>query len=197
VEIEAAVMRGGDGSDDREPEPVSVLRSGALLAEASQRLGELRDGVPVEHWAAAVDDHSCPLSIQGCEGELDRAVRLVVAHGVVDHVLDHPPEQRGAAGNLHSGEMRLDGEPLSGDLVGAGGERGADNRLECDLTVLVELAVLGVGEGEEAFQQPIGVVEIHAQLGVQLPGLRGDAAGLGDRHVEGGAHHRQRGAQLM
>jgi hypothetical protein len=52
-------------------------------------------------------------------------------------------------------------------------------------------------EREEALQQPVRVVEIHAQLGVQLTGLLGDAAGLGDRDVEGGAHRRQRSAQLM
>ena len=60
-----------------------------------------------------------------------------------------------------------------------------------------ELAVLGAGEGQEALQQPLGVVEIHAQLGVQLTGICGDASGLGDRDVESGAHHRQRGAQLV
>ena len=54
------VVRGGDGGDDRQPEPVSVLRSGAVLAEAFERLGELRDGVLVEHRAAAVDNHVAP-----------------------------------------------------------------------------------------------------------------------------------------
>ena len=72
-----------------------------------------------------------------------------------------------------------------------------DERLECDRVALVELAVLGAGEREEALQQPVGVVEIHAQLGVQLTGLGRHAAGLRDRDVEGGAHHRQRGAQLV
>ena len=34
------------------------------------------------------------------------------------------------------------------------------------MSLLAELAVLGASEGEEALQQPVGVVEIHAQLGV-------------------------------
>ena len=197
VEHEAAAVRGGDGGDDREPEPVAVVRSGPVLAEACERLGELRNGGLVEHRAAGVDGQSRLLSVQGCECELDRAARLVVVHGVLDHVLNHASEQRGAAHDLDSGEMRLDGQPLGGDLVGASGERDRDQRLERDLVVLVELAVLGAGEREEALQQPVGVVEIHAQLRVQLTSLSRHAAGLRDRDVEGGAHHRQRGAQIM
>ncbi len=143
-----------------------------------ERLGELRDCVLVEHWAAAVDDHPGLLSPHRCECDFDRAARLVVAHGVLDHVLDHPPEQRAAARDLDLRKMSLDAEPLGGDLLGSDDERGADDRLECDLTGLVELAVLGAGEGEEALQQPVGVVEIHAQLGVELPGLRWTPPGL-------------------
>jgi hypothetical protein len=43
VERELAVVRGGDGGDDGESEPVAVLRAGSVLAEASERLRELRD----------------------------------------------------------------------------------------------------------------------------------------------------------
>ena len=31
LELEAAAVRGGDGGDDREPEPVAVLRAGPVL----------------------------------------------------------------------------------------------------------------------------------------------------------------------
>ena len=56
-------MCGGDGGDDGESEPVAVVRAGPVLAEASERLGELRDGGLVEHRAAAVDDQLCLLSV--------------------------------------------------------------------------------------------------------------------------------------
>ena len=89
-----------------------------------------------------------------------------MAHGILDDVLNHAPEQRGTARHLNSDEMRLDGQPLGRDLVGAGLERGRDERLDCDLVALIELSVLGAGEREEAIQQPVGVVEVYAQLGV-------------------------------
>ncbi len=176
---------------------MAVLRAGPVLAEAGKRLGELRDGGLVEHGAAAIDDQLCLLSVENGECDFDRAARLVVAHGVLDHVLNHAPQQRGAARYLDSDEVRLDGQPLGGDLVGAGGERGRDKRFERDPVVLVELAVLGAGKREEALEHPVGVVEIHAQLSVQLTGLSRHPAGLRDRDVQCGTHHRQWRAQIM
>ena len=126
-------MGRGDGGDDREAEPVAILRSGPVLAEALEGLGEQRDGGLVQQRAAAVDDHSRLLSVASGECERERATRLVVSHGVLNHVLEHEPEQGGAAGDLDSGETRLDGQPLVRDLVGAGGQRGDDDRLECDV----------------------------------------------------------------
>ena len=123
VQGEAAVVGGGDRGDDREAESVAVLRSGPVLAEAFERLGELRDGRLLEQRAAAVDDEPRPLAVKRRERELDRAARAVVAHGVLDHVLDHALEQRGAAGDLERGEVGLDRELLGGDLLGAGAER--------------------------------------------------------------------------
>ena len=107
VEIEAAVVRGGDGGDDREPEPVAVLRSGPVLAEAFERLGELRDGGLVEHRAGAVDDHSRPRSV-----EVVRALSSIeppgwlwrTAFSITFSIIRR--EQRGAAGDLDRGEMR-------------------------------------------------------------------------------------------
>ena len=58
MEIKPAGVRSGDGGDDREPEPVPVLRAGPFLAEPSERLRELHDGGLVEHRAAGVDDQS-------------------------------------------------------------------------------------------------------------------------------------------
>ena len=58
AEIEATVVRRDDGGHDREPEPVTVLRAGAVLAEAFERLRELRNGALVEHRAAAVDNQA-------------------------------------------------------------------------------------------------------------------------------------------
>ena len=151
----------------------------------------------VEQGAAARHDHSCLPTVSCFELDLDQAARLGVAHSVLNHVLDHPPQERGAARDLDIVEICLDRQLLGGDLVGAVAERGVDERLERDLVALVELAVLSTGQGEEALQQLVGVVEVHPQLGVQLVGLGRHAAGLGDRHVEGGAHHRQGRAQLM
>ena len=132
-----------------------------------------------------------------CERNLDRAAGLGVTHSVLDHVLDHPPQQRRAAGDPDSVEICLDRQCSGSDLVGSVAERGVDEWLERDLAALVELAVLSAGQAEEGLQQPVGVVEIDAQLGVQLAGLRWHAARLGDRHIEGGTHYRQGRAQLV
>ena len=67
MKLETAVVRGGDGGDDREPEPVSVLRAGPVLAEASERLRELRDSGVVKNRATAVDDELRPIFIYGDE----------------------------------------------------------------------------------------------------------------------------------
>ena len=46
VQLERAVVRRGDRGDDRESEPVPVLRAGAIGAEATEWFGKLRDCVP-------------------------------------------------------------------------------------------------------------------------------------------------------
>jgi hypothetical protein len=46
--------------------------------------------------------------VEWCERDLYRAARLGVAHGVLDHVLDHPPQQRGTARDVDRVEICLD-----------------------------------------------------------------------------------------
>lgn len=55
----------------------------------------------------------------------------------------------------------------------------------------------GLREREKALEQLIGTVEVFAQAGIQRPRLRRHAAGLGDCHIQCGAHHGQRGAELV
>jgi hypothetical protein len=54
-----------------------------------------------------------------------------------------------------------------------------------------------VGEREEALEQPVGLLEPLAQLGVERVELRREGAGLAGGDVERGAHHRQWRAQLV
>jgi hypothetical protein len=48
-------VRLGNRGDDREPEPVTVLRAGALWTKAPEGLGELRHGRVVKNDAGAVN----------------------------------------------------------------------------------------------------------------------------------------------
>jgi hypothetical protein len=53
------------------------------------------------------------------------------------------------------------------------------------------------GEGEEALKQQVGLVEAAANLGGENVHLGRRRRGLAGRHVKGGAHHGERGAQLV
>ena len=63
VKREVAAVRGGDRSDDREPEPVAVLRARAVGSEPPERLGELRDRALVENRTAALDHQTGRLTV--------------------------------------------------------------------------------------------------------------------------------------
>jgi hypothetical protein len=58
-------------------------------------------------------------------------------------------------------------------------------------------AVLGAGQQQQVLHQPVGLVEPFAELAPQHGQLRGDRPGFGGGHIQRGAHHRQRGAQLV
>ena len=196
VELELSAVRVGDRCDDRQAQPVTVLGAGALGAEAPERLGELRDALLVEHRAAALDDQP-RRSASGLAGDVDEAVRLVVAHAVLDHVLDHPRQQRLAARDTDPGEGCAHLELLLGDLGMTRRERVGDDLVERDDRAVGDRAVLRAREHEEALKQRLGAVEVLAQACVESLGLRRHAVGLGDRDVQPRAHHRQRGAQLV
>jgi hypothetical protein len=186
----------GHRGDDREAEPRSRLGAYAVRSNALERLGEPRHAALVEDWARALDDRACRVTVDAA-GEVDEARRLVVQDGVLDDVLDHARQQRFAAGHRDRFERGVNIDPLLGDPITTGGERFGDELIESHWAGVSEGAILRVGQGQEALQQTVGTIKVGAQVRVQRHGLRGNAIGLGHRHVERGTHHRQRGTQLV
>lgn len=85
----------------------------ALGAESVERLGQLRDGLMVQHRAAALHHQPCHVPI-GFAHHAYAAAGLVVSHGVVDQVLGHPRQQRLRARHVN-GRQRVQLHP--GDEV--------------------------------------------------------------------------------
>jgi hypothetical protein len=86
---------------------------------------------------------------------------LVVAEGVVDHVLDHAGAQRLAARDQRVRTLLLlDVESHRRDRVGAALDRSAGEVGERDRRLVGQRPVLGVGEGEEVLQQPVDAVKL-------------------------------------
>ena len=165
--------------------------------EAFERLGELRYGGRIEQWSAAVDGQLRLLFVRAGEGDLDRAVGLVVAHCILDHVLDHPREQRGAAGHLDRSRCVSTASRLVAICSALAQSASVISGSSATWLVLGDAPVLCAGQREEALQQLVRMIEIDAQLGVQLSHQSRHTAGLGDRDIQRGAHHRQRGSQLV
>ncbi len=68
---------------------------------------------------------------------------------------------------------------------------------ERDRRLVGERPLLALGEGEEALQQPVDVVELAAEPVGERADVRGQRAGFGHRHVERGPHSGERRAQLV
>jgi hypothetical protein len=95
---------------------------------------------------------------------------------------------------MHVVEVLRDCDPLFGDRSSPRLDCLGEERRERDRRLLGEGAVLGAGEREEALEQPVGLVEALAQLGVEHLKLWRERPGLGSRDIERGTHHRQRRA---
>src|SRR6266581_2007335 len=62
---------------------------------------------------------------------------------------------------------------------------------------LAAMALRRAGEGEETLDEPIGLVEPLAEFACQDGHLWRHGTRLADRYVDGCAHHRERGSQLV
>jgi hypothetical protein len=122
---------------------------------------------------------------------------VVVAQGVVEDVVDQAPQQRRISGNLDGCELVVDAHAQVGRSSFAGGQRGGDNADERDGGILGGCALVGACQGEEAFDEPVGLVEALAELAGQDGDLSGHRSGFTLGDVERGPHHRQRGAQFV
>ena len=58
-------------------------------------------------------------------------------------------------------------------------------------------ALLSAGEGEEALEQPVDVIELVAQPVAEVRHVRRRGPGLGQRDIEPDSHGGERGAQLV
>ncbi len=69
-----------------------VVGPDPILAEALERLGELRHSIGVEHRPAASDNHSRVPTVRCCERDIDRVALMRVADSVLNDVVDDPPQ---------------------------------------------------------------------------------------------------------
>jgi hypothetical protein len=108
-----------------------------------------------------------------------------VADGVVDHVLDHLGKQRRTADDTcFAAFVSVDGDIHQRDRAGAALDRRGDEVGERERGLIGGRAVLDVGESEEAFQQPVDVVELTAEPVGEGDDLWGYRPWLGHRHIE-------------
>ena len=142
-------MNLGDRGDDRQPQAGAAVRAGAFGAGATEGPAELFDVVGVEPLAAVLDDElrARPLD-RGADAQ--PALWLVVADGVLDHVLDHAGEQRRAAADPGV-RIRplLDVQALRRDCGGAVLDRHARELGEGERGLVGERPLLGLREREE------------------------------------------------
>jgi hypothetical protein len=137
-----------------------------LSAKTPERLSELSHVVLVQNRPAALDNESRHIAIDLVR-DVDKSVSVVVAHGVLDHVLDHPREQQFTACQANRGEGCLHLDLLLGDRLTASCERSGDDPLDRDRALVGERAVLCACEHEEAVEQPVGVIETVAEFCVE------------------------------
>jgi hypothetical protein len=88
----------------------------------------------------------------------------------------------------------VDGEALGGDGGGPVGQGCRYDLAERKRCLVGEGAVLGAGELEQAFQQPVDLVELAAEPVCQGERLRRYGLRLGDCHIQRCSHGGQWGA---
>lgn len=156
-------MRRRNCRDDGQPEADAALRGGSLCAESAKGLDELIDLALIEASATTFNDKAGgPIVAAG--GDADGSPYVVVPDCVVDDIRHHAGEERLVANYLGVVEGRLNREPPSADLTRAS--------LESGLRVVWQPHRLQVGQrpmlrpckDEEAFEQPVGLVEAPAHL---------------------------------
>ena len=130
-------------------------------------------------------------------GDADPAAGPVVPDGVVDQVTDQVGEQRLVTGHWRVVMVLADGEVHVVDRGAVIGKDCGGELVQRDRAAADGAAVLGAGEGEEAFHQPVGLVEPGPDLAGQHRDAGRGRAGFAGGHVQRGAHHGQRGAQLV
>jgi hypothetical protein len=77
-----------------------------------------------------------------------------------------------------------------GGALFAGRQRSGDNAGERDGGILGGCALVGTCQGEEAFDEPVGLVEALAEFAGEHGDLSGHGSGFTLGDVERGPHHR-------
>ncbi len=88
-------------------------------------------------------------------------------------------------------------QPPCGDRIGTALERAPGELGERDGREVIGRPLLAVGEGEEALQQPVDLVELAAEPVGERVDVCGQRPGLCHRHIERRPHAGERGAQLV
>ena len=188
-------MRLGDRGDDREPEAQAVGGTDPVGAAALERPDEPGDVIGRDHRARVGHrQHGAALSDPG--GHLNRAVRDIVAHGIVDEVGHEPLGEPRIADSQRRIERRGDGQPALLGFGPPGQHHLASQGGEIDGLAAVKPA-LAAGQCEQRLDQPFLLFAGREQPRAQVPQpacrwLRVGKGDLDQRPLPG-----QRRAQLM
>ena len=128
--------------------------------------------------------------------DADPAARLVVPDRVVDEVPDHALDELLITGRLGRPEVRLDPQPQPGD-AGRGQLQGVLGHRREVQQLAARHALVADGQDQQRLDHVLGPVDGPADAGGHVLELAGGAVRLGQDDVDGGAHHGQRGAQLV
>jgi hypothetical protein len=185
-------VRGRDGPDDGQSEPVPVLVVGPARIEPLEGLEEAVD-VRGRHERSGVRHRQNGPAVLHLGHDLDPAVGHVVANGVREQV-DHEPFDKQGVSIQGRGFCHLvDVDPISAGLGLQTGQHRGDGGGEVDRFVVVQPA-FAAGQGEQGFDQA-GLLIAGGEhlLGGAAP-CRGRRAGVIERNLEEGALGRQRRA---
>jgi hypothetical protein len=183
------------GADDRAHDRQSQAAAGAAAAEAHERLDHRRDALRGDDRPVVL--HGEQRAVATGAGPHHHAAAVdVVAHGVLDEVGRQAVEQPPVAAHAGGLQVAADAQPRGTGL----GTRLLDGqpRRACQVGGLVARRhALATGEGQQPADEVLAAIDGLLDDPRHRAQVAGPRLRVGERHVELGADHGQRPAQLV